>query len=375
MLSALAVGIAAPAWIDTLAGRATGGLLRSYDVDGDTPFDRTHGNCAYVYDNAVVGFALLRAGRPAQARVIGDALLAAQARDRFYRDGRLRNAYAAGRVAATGDYPLPGWYDNAQGKWVEDIYHVSSATGVVAWAMLFWCALSRATGDARYAVAAGRAGDWVARMTRTTQGFSGGFLGWEPSPAPVGWASTEHNLDLSLAFAALGRSDLAARAADFVRARWDAAEGRFCSGLTPDGAVNRHSAADANLWPLLAPGAPQAWWAALDWVVARHGVPAGAPLGIDFDTDRDGIWLEGTAYLVLAARRAGRAALADTAMATLRAQTAPGGLVYASSVPRLTTGLATGLTAEADFYYYRRPHIAATGWAAMALAGTDPFSR
>jgi len=374
MLSAFAAGVATPDWIDVLAARTTGGLLRSYDVEGDSAFDRAHANCAYVYDNCVVGFALLRAGHVAQARVIGEALLAAQSRDRFYTDGRLRNAYAAGRVVAVGPYPLPGWYDQAAGKWLEDGYQVGSATGVVAWGMLFWCALARATGEARFTAAAGRAGDWVARMTRVTKGFAGGFTGWEPGPAPVGWVSTEHNFDVSLAFAALGRGDMAAHAAAFVRAMWDNGEGRFCAGLTPAGVVNRQTAADANLWPLLAPGAPADWGRALDWVVTRQGVPAGAPQGIDFDGDRDGIWLEGTAYLALAAGRAGRAALAATAMASLRANTAPGGLVYAASVPRLTTGLATGLTGMADFYYYRRPHIAATGWAAMAAQDVDPFN-
>ena len=135
-------------WLGVLAGRvgALGGvgLLRSYDVAGDGAFDRAHGNCAYVYDNAVVGMALLAGGRVAAARVLGDALAAAQARDRFWKDGRVRNAYAAGIVAAAGDYPLPGWWDGGLGRWVEDPYQVSTATGVVAWAVLFWMALFRA---------------------------------------------------------------------------------------------------------------------------------------------------------------------------------------------------------------------------------------
>ena len=145
-------------------------------------------------------------------------------------------------------------------------------------------------------------------------------------------------------------------------------------GALPSGALNRQSAADANLWPLLAPGARPDWSRALDWVVAQHGVPAAHPAGIDFNTDRDGIWLEGTAYLAVAAARAGRAPLAADCMATLAQNTAPGGLIYASTIPRLTTGFSTGLTDTADFFYYRRPHIAATGWAAMAGQGADPFT-
>jgi hypothetical protein len=150
-------------------------------------------------------------------------------------------------------------------------------------------------------------------------------------------------------------------------------EARFDSGLTPDGTVNANMAADANLWPLLAPGAALEWRASLGTVLRRQGVPPAVPQGIDFDEDRDGIWLEGTAYVALVARRAGQAALADRMMATLRGQTAPSGLVWACTVPRLTTGFSTGLTEAADFFYYRRPHVGATAWAALAQMDVNPF--
>ncbi len=360
-------------WVDALARRVRGGLLRSYEQLGDTPFDRAHGNCAYVYDNAVAGLALLAGGRTAQARVLGDALLAAQARDRAWHDGRWRNACAAGAVATDGAYPLPGWWDAAAGRWVEDAYQVGTSTGVVAWAMIFLLRLAQATGDARYRAAAGRGADWVVANVRAPRGFAGGFLGWETAPARLGWVSTEHNLDLAVAFAALGRAPEAAHARAFVDSMWDAREGRFLVGLTPAGAVNRNAAVDANIWPLLAPCAAAPWAPALDWVMGHLGVPAGEPLGVDFNDDRDGIWLEGTAYVALLARRVGRAALATRMMGTLRAQTSADGLVWASDVPRLTTGLSTGLTAEADFFYYRRPHVGATGWAVLAELGVSPF--
>ena len=376
--SAAASLVTPPDWLATLARRVQAlggtGLLQSYDVAGKTGFDQAHGNCAYVYDNAVAGMALLAGGHVAEARRLGDGLAAAQARDRFWHDGRLRNAYASGIVAASGDYPLPGWWDAAQGKWVEDRYQVSSATGVVAWAMLFWMALYRATGVAAYRDAAGRAGDWIERSVRVPAGFAGGFLGWEPSPAAVGWVSTEHNVDCAVAFAALGRPAPAGHARDFVRRMWQAGERRFAAGLTPAGGTNGFSAVDANIWPLLAPGAAPGWAAARAWVMARHGVPRGAPEGVDFNDDGDGIWLEGTAYVALAARLAGDGTLAARMMATLRAQTGGTGLVYACSVPRLTTGLSSGLGETPDFFYYRRPHLGATGWAALAALGANPFS-
>jgi hypothetical protein len=63
-------------------------------------------------------------------------------------------------------------------------------------------------------------------------------------------------------------------------------------------------------------------------------------------------------------------------MATLRAQTSPGGLIYAATTPTLTTGLSTGLdNAAPDFLYFRRPHIAPTAWAVLAQLSATPFPR
>ncbi len=375
----LALGAAAPDWLGALRARAAAlngpGLLRSYDdVGGRGAFDLAHANTAYVYDNAVAGLALLMSGEVALARRLGDALVAAQNSDRFFHDGRVRNAYASGPAPASGLYPLAGWWDAAAGKWVEDAYQVGSATGVVAWAMLLWIGLHRACGATVYRDAAGRAADWVLANTAAARGFSGGFFGFEPAQRKDVWVSTEHNIDLAVAVASLGRPGPAAHARAFVASMWNAAEGRFFTGLRPDGTANTHSAVDANLWPLLAPGADAAWAPALDWILARHGLPDGAPAGVDFNADRDGIWLEGTAMTALTLRRARRDALADRFLATLRAQTAESGLIYASTTPSLSTGLSTGIKpGENDFFYYRKPHIAPTGWAVLASADKNPF--
>jgi hypothetical protein len=363
-----------PDWAGTLAARAAlGGLLQSYDVAGAGDFDRTQAGCAYVYDNALAGLALLASGHARAAARIADALVQAQARDRFWRDGRLRNAYRAGAAEGGGPYPLPGWWDAAAGRWVEDGYQVGTATGVVAWAMLLWIRLGGA-----YLAAAHRAADWVEGAVRGPRGYQGGFLGFEPHPQRLAWVSTEHNIDLAAALAALGRREAAAHAADFVAAMWLPGAARFATGLRPDGSLNDHSAVDANLWPLLAAGARPEWRGALSWVLSRHGLPANGPTaemrGVDFNTDRDGIWLEGTAITALAARRLGQPDTAARLMATLRAQTAPGGLVYAATTPTLTTGLSTGLdTSAPDFLYFRRPHVAPTAWALLARLDANPF--
>ncbi len=375
---ALAAAATTPTWATTLQARAQAlhgpGLLQSYDVSGNDDFARTQTACAYVYDNAVAGLALLALNNAPAARQIADALARAQTHDRFYRDGRLRNAYWAGPAPTAGPTPLPGWWDPTAAKWLEDGYQVGTATGVLAWAMLLWIALGP-----DYLPHANQAADWIEANLRTSNnGYAGGFLGFEPHPQRLDWISTEHNIDLAAAFAALNRPEPAAHARNFVASMWQPGEGRFATGLKPDGTLNLHSAVDANLWPILAANPQPQWSRALDWVLSRQGLPPNGPIpemqGVDFNTDRDGIWLEGTAITALTLRRLNRPA--THLMQTLRAQTSPTGLIYACTTPTLTTGLSTGLdTTAPDFLYYRRPHLAPTAWAVLAELGTNAFPK
>jgi len=343
-------------------------LLRSWDVEGAGDFARTQRDAAYVYDNALAGLALLAVGDASAAQRIGAALMLCQEKDRHWQDGRLRNAYAAGPATAR----LPGWWDAASGRWVEDRYQVGSATGVVAWAMLLWLALAEATRDPRYRAAAGRAADWIEATQRAPRGYRGGTIGHEPNPDPLTWVSTEHNIDLEAAFARLGRRAAASHAAAFVDSMWDARDGRYLAGLTPDGAPNRASMLDANLWPLIARGVPGDRRAALDWVMAHHA--AGG--GLDFNDDRDGAWTEGTAFAALALRQAHEDAAAARFGVLLIGRRAPSGLLYATDVASLTTGLSTGIDPAAadDFRYPRLPHLAPTAWAVLAAHRVNPFA-
>lgn len=235
----------------------------------------------------------------------------------------------------------PGWWDPAAGRWLEDGYAAGSAAGPVAFAGLLWTAL----GDSPFRRAAERAADWLETL-RGPRGFRGGTVGHEPRPAEVRWVSTEQNLDMAVLFARLGRREAAAHAEAAVRAAWIAAEGRFAMGFLPDGGPNGASGLDATLWPALVfPDVPRD--RALAWALSRHGLPAGAPPGevdgVDFDADRDGIWLEGTAQALLLARRAGQEGVAARFARTLERHRRPDGWIAATSVPWLTTGLETGV--------------------------------
>jgi len=353
-------------------------LLRSYDgATGagmtDEPSQQT---VAYTYDNALAAIALLACGKAQQALRVGAALrLAALG------EPRLRNAYRAGAVAAT---PLAnGWWDAKGNHWAEDPQQQGSATGNVAWAGLALLDLHATTGRPEWRDAAQRLAAWIITQTsdaRGAGGFSGGIEGGGDHARKVAWKSTEHNVDAAALFGRLAavykqgdwqrHADAARR---FVQSEWDADSGRFFVGTQPDGVTQNRttSGLDAQLWPLLLAHAPKEWQRALNYVEREHGVDG----GFDFNADRDGLWLEGTAQAALVYRILGRVAEAQRLDATIDRQFAQSGYVYATREPRITTGLAlSAASTSADFFYYRWPHLGATAWAALAGLGCNPFA-
>jgi hypothetical protein len=339
-------------------------LLNSYITDpgpNQTDFDLTQANAAYVYDNALAGLALFAAGHRADAARIADALAIAQSHDRFYKDGRLRNAYQAGAMATPAK--LPGWWDKAANRWREDPYQVGSQTGPIAWAMLLWAALGQTA-------PANAAGNWLDDKLRARTGYYGGFYGFEPHPLKLTWQSTEQNTDLFAAFTRLARAEDAGHAKTFVELMFDAPRDRFNAGTAPDGSINPLLAADAGIWPYLA-GIGTARAALTAIKMLSHGA------GIGFSTASAGIWLEGTAFAALALSGV-KNPLAQTFLATMKANISPTGYVYATVAPTLSTGLTVGPSlipgqASQNFNYYRRPSLSATAWTALAAMAANPL--
>ncbi len=340
-------------------------LLNSYLIEpgarGDA-FDLTQADAAYVYDNALAGLFLLAAGQRAAALRIGQALALAQAHDRKFTDGRLRNAYAAGVMSTPAK--LPGFWDKKAGQWDEDPYQVGTDTGPMAWAMLLWVALGmKAPAD--------NAGHFLDAALRAPSGYYGGFYGFDNAQQRLLWQSTEQNTDLAAAFRALGRPEDEAHAAAFVRAMYNAKTREFGSGTTPDGHKNTLLAADAGLWPYLA-GLGDAASALAAINALQHGA------GIGFSTASKGIWLEGTGFAALALRQMGNA-LAAQFLQTVRANVSPRGYVYATVAASMATGLSVGPALrknqqEQAFTYYRRPALSATSWAGLAMLGVNPLA-
>jgi len=363
-----------------LAGRAAA-FIRSYEPGADEeglPLGLS--TTAFVYDNALAAIALVACDRVDQARVIGNALVHAASHDRTFDDGRLRNAYRDGPAGA-GAALLPGWWDGEKNIWGEDAAQDGTSTGNVAWAALALLTLHQATGDASYLSGARRLMDWViANATNGSDGFSGGFHGYDPQQVRLTWMSTEHNADVYAVAAWLSRVTSEPRyqdAAQKARRLLDRSfrGDHFLLGTKADGsdADPNLLALDVQLWPWMAvPDAP-AWRKALGFAEAHLAVDG----GFDFNGDRDGVWVEGTAQAALAYRMVGDPAASQRLLAGLRADHTTSGLLNATRSGRLTTGLSidpTGATTTPDFFYYKRPHLGATAWAVLAEAGWNPFT-
>jgi hypothetical protein len=75
-------------------------FIQSYEPgQNEEHLPRGLATTAFVYDNALAAIALVACGNLTAARPIGDALNRAVRADRTFHDGRIRNAYRAGRSA------------------------------------------------------------------------------------------------------------------------------------------------------------------------------------------------------------------------------------------------------------------------------------
>jgi hypothetical protein len=348
-------------------------LLRSYEAGGgdEEPPLQT---AAFTYDNALAVIALIACGKLPQARRVGEALRKAST------DTRLRNAYRAGVVK---DGVLPnGWWDPKADRWLEDAHQSGTSTGNVAWAALALLALDGATGERRWREAAKHLARWIgddAWNAGGMPGFTGGLEGFDPHPEKLAWKSTEHNIDAAALFGWLAHGSRshqwlrpAREARHLVESQWDAKTGHFFVGTLPDGGENRDaSALDVQMWANLLPDARPEWRRAVHYAERNYRVAG----GFDFNTDRDGLWLEGTAQAALVYRTLGEQAKADNLFLTISAEfDAASGYLYATREARITTGLALGPhSTTADFHYFHRPHLGATAWAALAALDWNPF--
>ncbi len=368
--------------IDAVHPESAAAFVASYDVTGTDAHGLADGGAAYTYDQALTLLAFLSSGDNARARRIGNALVWAQAHDRFYHDGRLRNAYAAGVIDAT-PARLPGYWSKTENKWIEDSYQVGSASGNQAWAGIALLRLSAATGDRRYADAARSIGRFLIDKVGVTGGLPGGFEGFEPSPQTLTWCSTEHNADalaslrlLDATYPGEGFGAAADQLRAFLATMWQG--DHYAVGTLPDGkTINPYSSLDAQTFTLMAlAAAPATGRSAMAYLQRTHGVPG----GFDYSDAKAGLWPEGTLQAALVYKLTGQPEKAQTLIDTqIEALTPEGGLyavqgIGGAPLDRLDTKLRLGNGEGLEWYYYRRIHIAPVAWLVMAQAGYNPLA-
>lgn len=275
-------------------------------------------------------------------------------------------------------------------------------TGDNAWGMISLLALYQVTHDDNYLKTARRIGRFIWQFKDDTngyQGFTGGLELPENGSIYRPWASTEHNLDVYVAFTKMfqitGESqwrDGALHALKFIEAMWDddahdAENGCFLAGTLNSG--NRNA---SSLRAKFRPNEPnqlpldtQSWSIlALKDVLSTHPDLLKCPeknhliedsrtegiSGFDFNEDKDGVWFEGTAQMVLAYKVAGRLDRAEYFQNELRRAQSDlrfgqtGGLPAASH---------DGVTSGFEFCYFRRTHLGATAWNVFAQIGFNPY--
>lgn len=367
-------------------------FIVSFDTTSqESEFDTVLRNVAYTYDNSLALSVFASVRDCDRAKLLADAFVYAQDQDRYYTDGRLRNAYQAGAITGSDSegpdrgfsaVRLPGWWNYQDQQWNEDSGFVGSDTGNLAWAIIGLLNFYDSCGGQQYLAAAIQLGEWIEVHTKdktSMGGYTGGYTGWEPSPADILWKSTEHNLDLFVAFERLrlatGKEVWRQRSLfvrGFVDEMWNDEDGFYYTGNLGDGdAVNTQVVPmDVQTWALLAFGSHGRTERALSYVLTHHRARYADFEGFDFDTDLDMPWPEGTSQAVVALKTSGDVGRALFYLKELRElqATAANGNGYG-----IVAAPADGLTTGFDWEYFNRLHIGATSWFIFAELGYNPY--
>jgi len=349
--------------------------------------DRYITNACYIYDNALALLAFLARGNNAdmeRARILAKSFLFAQENDRYYYgsnfDGRLRNAYMSGDLAdhITGRARLPGWWDFDEEEWFEDKFQVSTHTGNMAWVMIALLQYYDTAGGEEYPDAVKTLGEWIEENTKNTDGYGGytaGYEGWEGEQEKLLWKSTEHNIDVYVAFMRLFEitgdtkwEEGASYAKHFVESMWNDNEKHFWTGTDTEENINTENIPiDIQAWAIMA---LNDYHSALVWSEANCFTESDGFSGFDFNNDRDGVWFEGTAQMAIAYQINEESDKSDFYISELKnaqlyaTNTNERGIVAASH-----DDISTGF----DWEYFSRLHVGATAWYLFAGQSYNPY--
>jgi hypothetical protein len=360
--------------------------LVSYETTS-TSEDKYMKNVAFMYDNALVMLAFMARGSNEdwrRAKILGDSFIYCQKHDRYFNDGRLRNAYQAGDIADyQGKTRLPGFWNDSEQKWFEDKGSVGSSTGNMAWVMIALLCYYETTGNTAYLESAEHLGDWIYNNTYDTRyygGYTGGCEGWGANQTNLSWKSTVHNLDVYVAFMKLYSAtndsvwqSRATHAKKFVMSMWNEDGGHFWTGTKDNETLNKDVLpADVNSCGIMVLG--NEYDAGAKWVEDNCKVtlcPEGCGFkGFDFNDDKDGVWFEGTAHMCIAYQIINETNKSDYYISEIRkAQTSANNNNGKGIVAACHDGVSTGF----DWVYNNRLHIGATSWYIFAEREYNPY--
>lgn len=369
-------------------------FLVSYETTAEDTYSR---NTCYIYDNVLAMLDVMARGTPEdweRAGILAEGFVAAQENDRYFEDGRLRNAYQSGDLIdrQTGKARLPGWWEEE--NWWEDYFQVSTHTGNLAWTMIALLHYYKTRGGTKYLTAAENLGNWICDNcsdTRGAGGYTAGVEGWDTDQIKLTYKSTEHNIDVHVAFMLLYEAtgdttwrERAFHAKRFVKAMWDEEEGHFWTGTTDDGTtINKDVVPlDIQPWALMALGEIEKYDAGLDWAETNCLVdpcPQGCGFkGFDFNTDKDGVWFEGTgqmsvAYQITEDENSSENFVVEIEKAQISANKNNGKGIVAACHDGVTTGFKLPPDYVDDWVYYNRLHIGATAWYLFARREYNPY--
>jgi hypothetical protein len=388
-------------------------LLRSHEplsLDREEAFIN---NFAYIYDNAIAALVLSYTGELIKARQIADALVFAANNDRSYNTCLLRNAYANGAIQSFPGWlsplgkvfaKLPGFFDTESSMWWEDRYAVSINTGNIGWSILALAEVYRnAPYQQEYLTTACGLGDYILNNFFSPDeaggGFTGGLEGWEPTPEMLTYKSTEHAIDLYVAYKQLAEltatSDptAAARyqaaslhARNFVMSMYDPILGCFYTGTTNDGkTINKSTLPlDTNTWAILAllddTDVADLWDS--EKVVSFIDQHFRVGDGMDFNEDCDGIWYEGTGEYAVVADLLGKPNEYTRTLTCMNNAAGNDGSITAADRDGVTTGFdvtiasnetETGLK-SIPWLYNKRGALGSTCWLAFAQLQINPYT-
>ncbi|ABX05104.1 Fibronectin type III domain protein [Herpetosiphon aurantiacus DSM 785] len=314
------------------------GWLRSQQLANGLVDSFEHGGAAddlcVVYDQAVAAIAFVVKADYDRARAVLTALRGSQ-----WGDGSWHNIYACSNP-------------NQVMEWHRDV-------GPAVWVALAVASYEAATGDlVTYREMALRAVNFGFGFQQDDGGVNGGFEATQQGYRFHSWGSTEHAIDLYAAARYFyGDQPRTGQVKQFLETVvWEAAKGRWLGGR-----ADQRDPLDVNTWGVAALG--DEYIMALEYALGTHRVTLGGIDAMDFNSDRNDIWFEGTGQLIVALHAVGRTSDAQYFLQQMaKGQTANGGIPY--SLQGTNNGYWTMSTANA---------VSSAAWLIFADAAFNPL--